>query len=62
MSEIDLPETDADVESGDEMDGCELDFSENPTSDKEIAAFLAAPATPPKAKSEEEWEQDKEES
>jgi hypothetical protein len=61
MSEVGLPESDADVESDDEMDGCELDFSVEPTPDVEIAAFLAAPAPPPKEKSEEEWEQEAEE-
>lgn len=61
MSEVGLPETDADVELDDEVDGCELDFSVEPTSDDEIAAFLAAAAAPPKEKSEEEWEQEAEE-
>jgi hypothetical protein len=61
MSEVGLPETDADVESDDEVDGCELDFSVEPTPDDGIAAFLAAPAASPKEKSEEEWEQEAEE-
>ena len=62
MSEIGLPETDAEVEADDDMDGCELDFTADATSDDDIAKFLAAPAGPMRAKSEEEWEQEKEES
>lgn len=61
MSEIDVPETDAEVEAGDEVDGCELDFGINPTSDDEIASFLATSAAPMKEKSEEEWEQETDE-
>jgi hypothetical protein len=62
MSEIGLPEADAEVEAGDELDGCELDFSADPTSDDDIAAFLAKPAGPMRAKTEEEWEHEEEES
>jgi hypothetical protein len=61
MSEIGLPEADAELEADDDMDGCELDFTAKVTSDDEIAAFLAPPAAPMKAKTEEEWEQEHEE-
>lgn len=61
MSEIGLPEKDAEVEDEDELDGCELDFSANATSDQEIAALLAPPSAPMRAKTEEEWEQEQEE-
>jgi hypothetical protein len=61
MSEIDLPETDAEVQDEDELDGCELDFTASATSDEEIAALLAPPSAPMRAKTEEEWEQEQEE-
>ena len=56
MSETVEPEA-AELEPDDDLDGCELDFTEQPTSDEEADALLASPVEPMKAQSEEAWEQ-----
>jgi hypothetical protein len=58
MSETAEPEAAHELEPDDDLDGCELDFTEQPTSDEEAAALVAAPAAPMKAQSEEAWEQE----
>ncbi len=51
-------EVQAEVEPDDDLDGCDLDFTENPTSDADIAGLLASAPGPMKAQREEEWEQE----
>ncbi len=51
-------ETHAETEPGDDLDGCELDFTEAPTSDDEIASLLAPPRGPMKAQREDDWERE----
>ena len=46
------------VAPDDELDGCELDFTESPTSDDDIAALLAPAPGPMRERSEEEWERE----
>ena len=58
MSETVEPEAAHEPEADDDLDGCELDFTEQPTSDEEVAALLAAPAAEMKAQSEDAWEQE----
>jgi hypothetical protein len=52
------PETGAELEPDDHLDGCELDFTEQPTSDEDAAALIAPPAGPMKEQSEEDWERE----
>jgi hypothetical protein len=58
MSETVEPEAAIELEPDDDLDGCELDFTEQPTSDEEADALVAAPAEPMRAQSEEAWEQE----
>lgn len=52
------PEAAAELEPDDHLDGCELDFTVQPTSDQDADALLAPPAGPMKAQSEEAWERE----
>lgn len=60
MSETVEPEAaqELEPEPDDDLDGCELDFTEQPTSDEEADALVAPPAEPMKAQSEEDWERE----
>lgn len=58
VSETAPPEAGDELEPDDHLDGCELDFTAQPTSDKDADALVAPPAGPTKAQSEEAWEQE----
>jgi hypothetical protein len=58
MSETVEPEAAHELEPDDHLDGCELDFTEQPTSDVEADALVAPPAESMKAQREDDWERE----
>lgn len=54
----DATEIHGEIEPDDDLDGCELDFTETPTSDDDIARLLAPAPGPMRAQREEEWERE----
>jgi hypothetical protein len=58
MSETVEPQAEHELEPDDDLDGCELDFTEQPTSDLEADGLVAPPADSMKAQREDDWERE----